>query len=219
MPAGRYRDDAGGQNGYMSYTEPDALLPHEESVQRRCRRCGHLVPRGPLFEGYGIDCAVRLGLLPGTARVRAARQDGPDLFDQLEEGRYGECDEAATTAVADPAVALVHVFACLGRFGSEQEAIRSVEATYTADGAAVLPPFLREIGLTDHEPAGIEVVHAGADLPIRQLLRDVSYGDQWVARLEPDRRANTAVCVFAPNRVARPQTSSWEYCGAFPYSP
>ncbi|MGW0435897.1 hypothetical protein ACWDV4_25560 [Micromonospora sp. NPDC003197] len=70
----------------MSYPEPDALLPAEESAQRRCLRCGHPVPRGRLFEGYGIDCAVRLGLLPGTARVRASHQEGPDLFDQLEEG-------------------------------------------------------------------------------------------------------------------------------------
>ncbi|GAB2945141.1 hypothetical protein GCM10027280_37450 [Micromonospora polyrhachis] len=75
----------------MSYPEPDALLPAEESAPRRCRRCGHPVPRGRLFEGYGIDCAIRLGMLPGTARVRAAPQEGPDLFDQLEEGRDEGC--------------------------------------------------------------------------------------------------------------------------------
>ena len=59
----------------------DALLPAEERPQRHCRRCGHPVPKGPLVEGMGIDCAEREGLLPGTARVHRWEQDGPNLFD------------------------------------------------------------------------------------------------------------------------------------------
>jgi hypothetical protein len=117
-------------------------------------------------------------------------------------------------------MALVHVFASTGRFGSEEDVRRFVDMTYTADGDAVRSPFPREIGLEDeYDPGCIEVVHSSTLLPIRQLLRDVSYGDQWVARIDPDRQADTVICVFPPNLVAAPQDSSLEYCGAFIYIP
>jgi hypothetical protein len=117
-------------------------------------------------------------------------------------------------------VALVHVFACVGRFTSEEDARRFVDVTYSVDGDAVLSRFLREVQVDEfeYEPGCIEVVYSGVSLPIRQLLRDASWAEQWVAQLDPARRADTAICVFPPNRIARPHASSLDYCGAFSYS-
>ncbi|WP_281419685.1 hypothetical protein [Paractinoplanes toevensis] len=40
-----------------------------------------------MVQGFGRDCATRLGLIGGTTDVG---QDGPDLLDELGEG--DQCD-------------------------------------------------------------------------------------------------------------------------------
>jgi hypothetical protein len=65
----------------------------------------------------------------------------------------------------------------------------------------------------------IEMYHSDAQVPVRELLNGTSYGDQWLEQLDPDRRADAAICVFSPNLVHDPRGSSLEYCGAFAYVP
>jgi hypothetical protein len=113
----------------------------------------------------------------------------------------------------------VHVFVSTGRFSSFAAMRAFVEETYTADGDGVSSAFAREVGLSGYEPGCIECVHrpAPAPAPLPELLAGASYSDQWLSRLPPDRRADAAVCVFAPNRVGRPEGCSLEYVGAFEY--
>lgn len=74
----------------------DALLPAEVRPPRHCRRCGHPVPKGPLIDGLGVECATMLGLLPGSARVHGGGgQDGPDLFNHKERDAIIETLEQA----------------------------------------------------------------------------------------------------------------------------
>lgn len=53
--------------------------------RRRCRECGHWARIDRMTDGAGSDCAVRLGLIVSTPRVRTDPQTGPDLFDAAEE--------------------------------------------------------------------------------------------------------------------------------------
>lgn len=79
--------------------EPDALRGTTGSragrpaapPTRPCRRCGHPTRADRAVQGYGRDCAEQLGLTGGTVDVE---QDGPDLFDVLEDeiGPDDECD-------------------------------------------------------------------------------------------------------------------------------
>ncbi|GIF43929.1 immunity 22 family protein [Actinoplanes xinjiangensis] len=116
-------------------------------------------------------------------------------------------------------MAVVHVFISTGRFASEKELRTFVEPTYTAEGDAVPSRFIEETGLHEYEPSTIETVRAGEAMPVRQLLRDASWAEQWLINLDPGRSADTAVCVFPPNVIATPRDSSLEYCGAFTYQP
>lgn len=50
--------------------------------KRPCRRCGRLATANRMIQGYGSDCATRLGLTGTTTDVG---QDGPDLLDLLAE--------------------------------------------------------------------------------------------------------------------------------------
>jgi hypothetical protein len=111
----------------------------------------------------------------------------------------------------------VHVFISTGRFRSFEEMRAFLDPTYTEDGDMVPSPFMVEVGLTDYEPACIEAVHSEQFVLLPQLLANVSYSDQWVGNLQHSRRADAAICVFSPNRVARPQDCSLEYCGTFQY--
>jgi hypothetical protein len=52
---------------------------------------------------------------------------------------------------------------------------------------------------------------------LRHLLDGVSYLEQWTMRLDSTMEADTAICVFSPNVVERPNTSSMTYVGAFSY--
>ncbi|MDR7275153.1 immunity 22 family protein [Catenuloplanes atrovinosus] len=116
-------------------------------------------------------------------------------------------------------MAVVHVFVATGRFASEEELWAFVEPAYTTDGDAVSSPFMREIALDGYEPAAIEAVHAASVVPVRHLLREASWAEQWVADLDPALRADAAICVFPPNLIAAPHESSLEYCGALTYGP
>ena len=116
-------------------------------------------------------------------------------------------------------MAIVHVFVSTGRFGSESELRAFVDPTYTADGDMVPSRFIEEVGLHGYEPATIEVTHAGAAVPVRQLLRDASWAEEWLLDIDPERWADSAVCVFPPNVIAGPHGSSLEYCGALIYLP
>lgn len=49
---------------------------------RRCARCFKLARADRMIQGFGSDCASRLGLVGETVDVG---QDGPDLFDVMAE--------------------------------------------------------------------------------------------------------------------------------------
>ncbi|MDI6104721.1 immunity 22 family protein [Actinoplanes sp. NEAU-A12] len=114
---------------------------------------------------------------------------------------------------------IVHVFVSTGRFASEKELRTFIEPTYTAEGDAVPSRFIEEIGLHEYEPFTIETTHAGEAMPVRQLLRDASWAEEWLINLDPELWADSGVCVFPPNVIAAPRDSSLEYCGAFTYLP
>ena len=111
----------------------------------------------------------------------------------------------------------VHVFINTGRFRSFEELREFVDETYTEDGDGVPSPFMREVGLTEYEPACIEAIHGEAPTTVAALLAGASYADQWLAKVDGSRVADSAICVFAPNRVAHPRGSSLEYVGAYAY--
>ncbi len=111
----------------------------------------------------------------------------------------------------------VHVFVSTGRFRSFAGMRAFVEETYTRDGDGVPSEFAREVGLSGYEPGCIECVHRPAPAPLAELLAGASYADQWLPHLPPGRTADAAVCVFAPNQVARPGGGTLEYVGSFGY--
>lgn len=111
----------------------------------------------------------------------------------------------------------VHVFIAAGRFHSFEEVRSFIDKTYTEDGDGVPSPFMREVGLSEYEPGCIEAIHASKPTTLAELLADASYNDQWLAKLDGNRVANAAICVFAPSFLAHPERSSWEYVGAFRY--
>ena len=96
-------------------------------------------------------------------------------------------------------------------------ACKFVEQTYTKDGDGVPSKFMREVGLSGYEPGCIERVHRPVPAPLAELLAGASYADQWLSQLPGGRMADAAICVFEPNRVARPEGSSLEYVGSFEY--
>jgi hypothetical protein len=104
----------------------------------------------------------------------------------------------------------VHVFISIGRFRSFEDMRAFIDKTYTEDGDGVPSPFIREVGLSGYEPGRIEAVHKDAPTPLARLLAAASYADQWLAKVDSDRIADSAICVFAPNRVARPTDSCLE---------
>jgi hypothetical protein len=78
---------------------------------------------------------------------------------------------------------------------------------------------MREVGLSGYEPGCIEAIRSesGQPIPLAELLAGASYADQWLPCLDSSRRADAAIGVFAPNRLARPEACSLEDIGAFQY--
>jgi hypothetical protein len=117
----------------------------------------------------------------------------------------------------------VHVFVTTGRFRSFDEMRAYIDPVYDEDddedGGSTPSPFMTEVGLTRYEPMCIEAVPStsGHPVPLAALLAAASYADQWLHRLDVGRLADAAVCVFAPNEVARPEGCSLEHLGAFEY--
>jgi hypothetical protein len=115
---------------------------------------------------------------------------------------------------------MVHVFTCSGRFASWEALQAYLAPAYTEDGDAVPSPFFLETGLTDYEPACIESALLASPAPLAELLDGVSYADSWLAHACVDGQdllADTAVCVFSPNRLAHPQRSSLHHVGSYAY--
>jgi Immunity protein 22 len=90
-----------------------------------------------------------------------------------------------------------------------------IEATYTADGNSVPSAFMREVGLSDYEPACIEAIHSAYSKTLDRLLQQASYSAQWLPKLDASKQADAAICVFAPNKVEAPHRCSLEYAGVF----
>jgi hypothetical protein len=111
----------------------------------------------------------------------------------------------------------VHVFISTGRFRSFKDMRAFIDKTYTEDGDGVPSQFIREVGLSGYEPGCIEAIHEDAPMPLATLLAGASYADQWLPNVDGGRVADSAICVFAPNRVARQSASSLEYVGAYDY--
>jgi hypothetical protein len=45
-----------------------------------------------MVQGYGEDCAARLGLTVTVTRLRSTAQDGPDLLDLINDEPEDCCD-------------------------------------------------------------------------------------------------------------------------------
>jgi Immunity protein 22 len=114
-------------------------------------------------------------------------------------------------------MATVHIFASHGRFGSLEALQAFVRPAYSEDGGRLDSPFMREVGFTQYEPMCVEVVHSGHAKPLSALLQDASYSQQWLPRMDKSLDADSAVCVFSPNAMDRPESSSMPWCGAFSY--
>jgi Immunity protein 22 len=112
----------------------------------------------------------------------------------------------------------VHVFASNeGRFASWDDLRAYVLETYTEDGDGIPSAFARETQQAAYEPASVECYWSERTVPLAQLMRGASYGDQWLAST-PNAMANAVICVFEPFNVLRaPEASSLTYLGAFPF--
>lgn len=113
----------------------------------------------------------------------------------------------------------VHIFISTGRFRSFDEMRAFIEETYSDNGDAIRSPFICEVDLSGYEPACIEALHSGRPVPLTDLLRGSSYSEQWLSQVDGSQTADSAICVFAPNRVGRPVGSSLQYIGPFEYRP
>ena len=114
-------------------------------------------------------------------------------------------------------MASVYIFAELGRFKSLSEMRRFIDKTYTEDGDGIDSEFIREVGLSAFEPMCIEAIYSESPKPLKQLLQESSYSDQWLPSLSILSEADSAICVFEPNIVLHPERSSLRYCGVFTY--
>jgi hypothetical protein len=116
-------------------------------------------------------------------------------------------------------MATVFVFAARGRFQTITAVHEFVDQTYTDDGDAVPSQFMSEIDLSGYDPMCIETVHSPRPVPLAELLRGTSFADQWLSQVDASLIADSAICAFSPNAVARPERSSLDYVGAFGYKP
>jgi Immunity protein 22 len=116
-------------------------------------------------------------------------------------------------------MAKVHVFIASGRFRSFEEMRRFIDGSYSEDGEAIVSPFIREVELTGYEPMCIKAIHSERPVPLPELLANASFSSEWLPQFGNSRLADSAICVFEPNRVGHPRSSSLDYCGAFEYNP
>ena len=112
---------------------------------------------------------------------------------------------------------VVHVYVSTGRFHGFDDMRRFIDRAYTEDGDGIPSPFMREVQLESYEPGCIEAIDSPTVVPLTELLRDASYSQQWLTKLDQSRTADSAICVFEPNKVLNPKGCSLEYLGAFPY--
>ena len=112
----------------------------------------------------------------------------------------------------------VHIFASQGRFASVEAIREFIDPTYTEGGDQVDSDFIREVGIDEFEPMCIEVIHSTVAKPLKALLEKMSYSDQWLPQLGVACDADTAICIFEPNVVLRPESSSLRYCGVLSYN-
>jgi hypothetical protein len=113
----------------------------------------------------------------------------------------------------------VHIFVSQGRFSSFEALRKFIDPTYTEDGDQIDSEFVREVGINEFEPMCIEAIHSTAIKPLRLLLKRASYSDQWLPHFAVTCDADSAICVFEPNVVLRPEATSLRYYGAFFYKP
>jgi hypothetical protein len=114
---------------------------------------------------------------------------------------------------------IVHIFSSSNRFTSYEALQAFVLPTYSEEGERIDSLFMREVGFTEYEPMSIESVHSERAQPLADLLASASYSEQWFSRLVGSSEANSAVCVFSPNKIIHPERSSMNYFGAICYSP
>ena len=114
-------------------------------------------------------------------------------------------------------MAQVHIFISRGRFKSFKEMRSYIDPIYTEDGEATDSAFIKEVQLSEYEPMCIEAVHSEKVVPLAVLLKDASYSEQWLSKLDLTKEADATICVFEPNKVNHPKGSSMEYCGAHFY--
>lgn len=135
----------------------------------------------------------------------------------VRRGPCGPADSRGHANLRENRMETVHIFVSTGRFRSLEELRSFVDLAYTSDGDGIPSPFMREVDLADYDPACIEATHAEEPKPLALLLEHASYADQWLSHVDAGRVANSAICVFAPNRVRRPRQTSLEYVGSYTY--
>jgi hypothetical protein len=112
----------------------------------------------------------------------------------------------------------LHVFVAVGRFDSFEAMREFIDPEYDENGDSVPSKFIQEVGLTDFEPGCIEAIISDRGIvQVKDLLRYASYSDQWLDLLPVNSQADSAICVFSPNAVSRPQDSSLTYLGEYRY--
>lgn len=109
----------------------------------------------------------------------------------------------------------VHLFISRSRFHSFTEIREFIEERYSEDGDSIPSAFMEEVGLRGYEPACIEAAYSKQVIPISQLLGKMSYATAWLDAVPVGLVADSAICVFSPNVVVTPESSSLEYVGAF----
>lgn len=116
-------------------------------------------------------------------------------------------------------MAVVHIYVSAERFYGFDDLRRFIDKTYSEDGEGIPSPFMREVELNAYDPGCIEAIASKTSVSITELLRDASYSQQWLSKLDPTLSADSAICVFGPNEVLNPTGCSLEYLGAFVYRP
>ena len=117
-------------------------------------------------------------------------------------------------------MASVHVFLSTGRFTSFADIRAYVDERYTDDGDGIPSEFMTEVGLSEYEPGCIEAVWSvsGEPVPVRELLREASYVEQWLHGVDEERTGDAALCVYSPNVLATPHAASMQCLGEFAYA-